>query len=261
MVIPMQVCVRPERRLLACVLLGLATTVWSDRASAYRPFDGTDAAVADLGQLEIELGPLGLLWQQANKTLIAPAYIVNYGFAKNWELVLQGQLETPLASSDPSSLTMAGAFLKGVLRPGSLQEKSGPSIATEFGVLLPGVNAEPGYGLSWAGIVSQRWDAGTIHLNLQTELTREHNADIFVSTILEGPSKWKVRPVAEFFYENEFGQAQTVSGLIGAIWQVRDGLTFDVGVRHALTNGHVVNEIRAGLTFGIPLRLSGHNSR
>jgi len=82
-----------------------------------------------------------------------------------------------------------------------------------------------------------------------------------VSTILEGPSKWKVRPVAELFYENEIGLTQTVSGLIGAIWQVRDELTFDVGVRHALTNGHVVNEIRAGLTFGIPLRLSGHNPR
>ena len=36
------------------------------------------------------------------------------------------------------------ALLKSVLREGSLQEKSGPSIATEFGLLLPGVNAEPG---------------------------------------------------------------------------------------------------------------------
>src|SRR5580700_6079904 len=126
---------RPQRRLFASMLLVLATTVWSGRAWAYRPFDGTDAAVADLGQLEIELGLLGLLRQQANKTLIAPATIVNYGFAKNWELVLQGQLETPPSSSDPSSLTMAGAFLKNVLRPGGLQEKPGPSIATEFGVL------------------------------------------------------------------------------------------------------------------------------
>jgi hypothetical protein len=243
------------------VLLALAATAWSDRASAYRPFDGTDAAVADLGQLEIEFGPLGLLRQEASKTLIAPAVIGNYGFAENWEMVLQGQLETPLSSSDPTSLTMAAAFLKNILRPGSLQEKSGASIATEFGVLLPGVNAEPGYGLSWAGIVSQRWDWGTMHLNLQTELTRDHDADVFVSTILEGPSKWKVRPVAEFFYENEFGQMQTVSGLIGAIWQVRDDLAFDVGVRRALTNGQVVSELRAGLTFGIPLRLSGHSPR
>ena len=31
-----------------------------------------------------------------------------------------------------------------------------------------------------------------------------------------------LRPVAEFFYEEEFGQAHTLSGLIGAIWQVND---------------------------------------
>ena len=36
-------------------------------------------------------------------------------------------------------------------------------------------------------------------------------------------------------------------------WRVRDNLSFDVGLRHALTNGHPVNEIRAGLTFGFPL--------
>jgi hypothetical protein len=38
--------------------------------------------------------------------------------------------------------------------------------------------------------------------------------------------------------------------LIGAIWQVNDKLSFDVGFRHAITNGSNVNEIRAGLTVG-----------
>jgi hypothetical protein len=41
--------------------------------------------------------------------------------------------------------------------------------------------------------------------------------------------------------------------LIGLIWQVRDDLSLDVGLRHALRNGHPVNEVRAGLTFGFPL--------
>ena len=36
-------------------------------------------------------------------------------------------------------MTDNGVFLKNVLRPGSLQDKSGPSIATEFGLLLPDV--------------------------------------------------------------------------------------------------------------------------
>ncbi|HKD29336.1 MAG TPA: hypothetical protein VKC66_25920, partial [Xanthobacteraceae bacterium] len=78
-------------------------------------------------------------------------------------------------------------------------------------------------------------------------------ADVFVGGIVEGPSKWKVRPVAEFFYEEEIGQSRTVSGLVGAIWQVRDNLSFDVGFRHAVVNGHPVEEFRAGMTFGFSL--------
>jgi hypothetical protein len=56
-------------------------------------------------------------------------------------------------------------------------------------------------------------------------------------------------------YENEFGKSETISGLVGLIWQVRDNLSFDVAPRHALTNGHPVNEVRAELTFGFPLRM------
>ena len=74
------------------------------------------------------------------------------------------------------------------------------------------------------------------------------------STLLsKGRRHWTVRPVAEFFYENEFGKEETFSGLVGLIYRVRDDLSFDVAVRHALTGGHPVNEIRAGMTFGFPL--------
>jgi hypothetical protein len=159
------------------------------------------------------------------------------------------------------NLTEAGAFLKHVVVPGSLQDKSGPSIATEFGVLLPDSTGDSGVGVSWAGIVSQRWDWGTVHFNVETALTRDHRADVFVGSIIEGPSKWKVRPVAEVFYEREFGQEQTISGLVGLIWQVSDKLAFDAAFRHALTNGHPVNEVRAGLTFAVPLRLEGAHNR
>jgi len=145
--------------------------------------------------------------------------------------------------------------------PGSLQGKDGPSVATEFGVLLPDSTGDSGAGVSWATIVSQRWDWGTVHFNMETALMRDHHADVFVGTIIEGPSKWKVRPVAEFFYEKEFGQAETVSGLVGLIWQVSDKLSFDTAFRHALTNGHPVNEVRAGLTFAFPLRFEGSLNR
>ena len=230
-------------------------------ASAYRPFDGTDAAVADKGTLEIEMQPAGLFKDASGTTLIAPATRFNYGFIENWEAVLEGQVETPLSPSGPSSLKAAGAFLKGVLREGTLQDKAGPSVATEFGVLLPDSRGDSQFGASLAGIVSQRWEWGAIHLNGVAELTRDHRADLFAGVIVEGPSKWTVRPVAEVFYEREFGKAETVSGLVGLIWKASDDLSFDVGLRHALTNGHPVNELRAGLTVGFPLSRSSSSAR
>src|SRR5882724_6128036 len=226
-------------------------------ALAYRPFDGTDAAVADPGELEIELQPVGRMRQGSEKTLIAPATVLNFGLSEGWEAVFEGQGQTPLSPTGPTSLTGAGAFLKHVLRPGSLQDKQGPSIATEFGVLLPDSSGENGFGASIAGIVSQRWDWGAVHFNTAAAITREHRADLFVGAIVEGPAKWTVRPVAEFFYEEEFGKAHSVSALVGAIWQVRESVAVDVGLRHALVNGHPVDEIRAGVTFGFPLSFGG----
>jgi hypothetical protein len=251
---------RFPKQLVSGSILALSLAAWSAPALAYRPFDGTDAAVAAPGELEIELQPAGRLREGGNTTLIAPATVFNFGLSEGWEAVLEGQGQTPLSPSGPTSLTAAGAFLKHVLQPGSLQDKAGPSVATEFGVLLPDSAGNSGVGASLAGIVSQRWDWGTIHLNAETVLTRDHHADVFLGGIIEGPSKWSIRPVAEFFYENEFGKSETISGLIGLIWRVRDDLSFDVGLRHALTNGHPVNEIRAGLTFAFPLRLFGGRS-
>jgi hypothetical protein len=92
--------------------LGFASYVWrgrfwvlpvlcagltqASRGWAYRPFDGTDAAVADVGEVEIELQPAGLLHQSSQSTLIAPFVVYNYGFAERWEFVVQRQTETPL---------------------------------------------------------------------------------------------------------------------------------------------------------------------
>jgi len=243
----------PSSALTCVVVVGVAM-VGSTASFAYRPFDGTDAAVAEPQEVEIELAPAGVLRESARTSLIAPFAIFNYGFAKNWEFVFQGQGQFPLANSDENaSINGVGAFLKHVLREGGLQDASGPSVAIEFGPLLPGLHADSGFGASFGTIVSQRWDWGTVHANVVTELTRDSRADVFVGGIVEGPSKWKVRPVAEFFYEEEIGQSRTVSGLVGAIWQVKDNLSFDVGFRHAVVNGHPVEEFRAGMTFGFSL--------
>src|ERR1700729_1939494 len=79
-----------------------AICLFAHPAAAYRPFDGTDAAVADLNQVEIELQPAGHLQTGPQSTLVAPEVVYNYGFAERWELVLQGQVETPLSPGGPS---------------------------------------------------------------------------------------------------------------------------------------------------------------
>jgi len=233
------------------VLIAATLVVCSgDAARAYRPFDGTDAAVAETGEVEIELGPVEYLRNGSDRTLLAPDLKVNYGFTPGWEASLEGEVAHGLTAGVPgTSLIESEALLKSVLREGSLQEKPGPSIATEFGLLLPGVNDEHGTGAILTGIVSQRWDWATVHLNAQIELTREQHADYFLDTIIEGPYGWMVRPVAEIFYERDVGQLRTRSGLIGAIWQVQDNIEADFGLRGALVNDHTVGEIRAGVTF------------
>jgi hypothetical protein len=235
----------------AVIVLGAA--IGANPAAAYRPFDGTDAAVADPKEVEIEFQPLGMLKQGSDKSLVTPATVVNIGFENRWEAVFEGNGLWPVSPAGPFEITDPGIFLKHVLVPGSLQDQTGPSVATEFGVLLPEVNGDRGYGASLAGIVSQRWDWGTIHFNAAISRTRTQNNDVFAGLIIEGPSKWVVRPVAEVFYEEEINQSHTISALVGLIWQVRDNLSFDVAFRHAITDGQPVNEIRIGTTFGFVL--------
>lgn len=241
---------------LLALVIAITVVAGPQAALAYRPFDGTDADVAEVDKVEIEFQPAGALQEGGDKSLVAPATVINIGFAKRWEAVFEGRGLFPLTPSGPAQLADAGMFLKHVLREGSLQDKPGLSLATEFGLLLPGIHADKGVGASLAGVASQRSDWGAVHFNAALSLTRDQHADAFVGAIFEGPSKWTVRPVAEFFYEEEFGQARTLSGLVGLIWQAREDLSFDIGVRHALTNGHAIEEIRAGVTIGFPLRLT-----
>jgi hypothetical protein len=243
----------PSTALAVAGLAAAAASLSAWPAVAYRPFDGTDAAVADKGEVEIEFQPAGLRWDRAQSTLVGPTVIGNIGFAERWELVLQAFVETPLSPPGPTGAADAGVFLKYVIQPGSLQDKAGPSIAMEFGPLLPGLVGQQGLGFSWSGIVSQRWDWGMAHFNVMTNLTPDQRGELFLGVILEGPSKWKIRPVAELFSDSLSDGTQTYSALVGAIWQVRDNLSFDAAFRHALVNGRPLNEVRAGITFGFSL--------
>jgi hypothetical protein len=244
-------------RLRPPLIAAFVALAWAPNAAAYRPFDSTDASVAEAGKLEFELGPIGYLAEGRKHFLVAPALIANLGLSRSWELVLQGRhllLVGDAQGEARSRVVDTGLFLKGVLRDGTLQDGVGPSVAVEAGPLLPTVNGEPGAGASAAVIVSQRWSSLTMHLNTAAALTRAGRLDLFGGAIVEGPYRWVVRPVAEVFLEREFDTSFAISGLLGAIWRTREELSLDIGLRAARLNGAFVGEFRAGLTWSFGLR-------
>ncbi len=230
--------------------------LWLPAASlAYRPFDGTDAGVAGLHELEVEFGALGYLKQGRQQFWSAPALVLNYGVVPDAELVAEGQFLYALNEMEGEARTQLAdpeLSFKQVLRQGSLQGFDGPSLAAEYGLLLPELHGEGGAGASLAGLVSQRWDLGTVDLNLRVVETRVHHLDLLGGAILEGPSRWPLRPVAELFIERERNEPRTLSGLAGAIWQRSDRLAFDLGLRWARAGGQNLRELRAGLTWTFP---------
>ena len=239
------------------VVLGIGTA--APDALAYRPFDGTDADVAELGDFELELGPVHWYSQSDRHYLIAPATVLNLGFLPRWELVVDFQnyvgIDTP-AGQPRDQLLDTDIFTKVVIVPGILQGKgTGPSVAAELGPLLPNVNGLESFGASTDVIVSQRWQGFTMHVNNWFELSRgELHLDWFEGAILEGPTDQVVRPVGELFVEHEFiANVTTWSALVGAIWKANDGVDFDVGLREARIGDERATEVRLGLTWRLGL--------
>jgi hypothetical protein len=129
------------------VALLAALLALSDPAFAYRPFDSTDADAAESGEIELELEPLGYLYTPDGRFIIAPDVVVNLGLREGYELVLEGRhrVRTRRAHDEPRSrVEDTGLFLKTIVRDGALQDAAGPSVALEFGALLPTVNHESG---------------------------------------------------------------------------------------------------------------------
>jgi hypothetical protein len=255
------------RSLLSVLGAAVLVALWPSEASAYRPFDGTDADVAELYELELEIGPIGYYSRAGGHSFVTGG-VFNFGFARRFELVLQGFDYYPLDSrgaSGPNRFTDTGVFVKVVLREGCLQEKSGPSLATEIGPLLPTVNDDGAHGSSGVGayvggIVSTCMGPSLIaHWNVEAQVLRanlfgNHDFDLYGGAIFEPrPSLYVVRPVAELFVERDFGLGiQTYSGLVGAIWTVSPKLALDVALREASIAGQAVREVRAGFSWGIP---------
>jgi hypothetical protein len=243
-------------------ILCCLSCTWASRAYAYRPFDSTDAAVAAKGEMEVECGSVGYVADADGHFLVVPAAILNFGIADGWELVVEGRhfvLVQPTGSDRTNTLRDTALSVKGVLRNGSLQDRTGPSVGVEVGLLLPGIGTDPGVGASFAGLVSQRWSAVSVHVNGALLITHDHTLGGLAGAIVEGPSRWAIRPVAELTLQQDAGR--TAAGLIGAIWQVRDSLSLDAGWRVARSEGADVREFRAGFTWAFPLGSGGETRR
>jgi hypothetical protein len=239
------------------LVLGACVLLTTSDAHAYRPFDGTDGDVADLGDLEMEVGPVGYLRQVHASSLVAPALVANYGFLPGWELVVEGNGVFPIEAGSRPQLVDTGVFLKHLLRAGALQGKSGLSLATEVGVLPPTVNAEPGSGLYVGLIASQVWRELTIHFNIELMRARDGLGELFASAILEGSSRRRIRPVAELYVDTHAG-VTTPSALVGFIWRASEHVSVDAATRLATTAGAPVFEVRAGFTWTIPTLRAGN---
>lgn len=235
---------------LAVAAAALALALAPARAWAYRPFDQTDAEVVEVRGVELELGPFAVSHGRGG-TAYEPGFILNYGVAPRIELVIEDHTFVPIGTASTES--EPSVLLKGVLRQGVLQEQSGPSVALEAGVLLPSLPHPDGWGAATTLIVSYRWQAATIHGNVEMAYSRDHELAALGGAIIEGPHTWRIRPVAETFVEREGPGVTVVSALGGAIWTLRDNLSVDGAARAAREGIAAVIELRLGLTWEFAL--------
>jgi hypothetical protein len=220
-------------------------------ASAYRPFDGTDADVAAAGELELELGPLHYAQEGKETSLFTPT-VLNLGVAPRLEFVVDFVPVYP--QSGPVQVTDTDVLAKYLLRAGVLQEEGGPSVALEAGPLLPELNGQSGFGASLDFIVSERWAWLTLHLNNEGELSRDELLFGYTANLIgEFDLGSELRPVAELSFELEpRSGAQGYGALGGIIWAVTDELALDAAGRIGRLDGENTLELRLGLSWALP---------
>jgi hypothetical protein len=244
-----------RRSVSFAIAVALLWSAWPRPARAYRPFDQTDADVAETHYVELELGPIGYLHDPTGATFV-PGFILNYGVVHRVELVFDAHHGFLFGGPDVEAQRRqldTELSAKVVVREGVLQDRPGPSIAVEIGALLPTVPVAGGAGAAVTAIASERWPALALHLDVEGDYTRDGTFAFIGGFILEGPDAWTVRPVSEFFVDHQTDVPATVSGLAGAIWRATPHLSFDTAFRLAYQGSAQEIEIRAGLTWAFPL--------
>lgn len=219
----------------------VATLAWGLVPAAAHAYliDLNDARVADYGSLEVELQPIGY-WQtllgDEEYVLIAPSMQLYLGFADGWDLIFLTRgfaLLNDVPDQSRYSLAEQTVLFRTVLRDGAYsdEEAEGPSLVLQSGLLLPGVEDEPGFGASIALLFAQAGELGTLHLNAWINRTRQRTFNLFLSAAIEGPPDWSVRPTVEVYYDYDEDEGSTLSGLLGAVADLSDDFSLEAGVR------------------------------
>jgi hypothetical protein len=243
---------RDRRRgvLLASIALAAAALLPAPQAFAYRPFEGTDAGVAALHKLEVEMAPLQYLRIGDERFLASPEVNVTYGAGSGFEFGAEAR-RLMLMNPDPDGakpkIDEARLTAKRLLRPGSAQDKKGWSVAAEGSLLLPSA-AQRRLGAGLLLVASQSWEDFALHVNGEVSKTRDGETGRLASLIGEGPSRWGVRPVAEAAWEGDTGEPTLRTLLLGLIWQTRAGLAMDLGYVFGYSDERVA-ELRLGVTW------------
>ncbi len=266
----------PARRWgpFARVLALVAFLALPSPAVAYRPFDGTDADLAEPGEIELELGLATLSMEGRTLALHVPFVIFNLGLADWIELVVEGRHEVLLAPPDrrgSAGLADTQASLKVLWRKGSLQGRAGPSLATEFFLSLPelatdgDVPAPSGLGGGAIFILSHELSGWILHVNLEAALTRQQDLGLEASFILELPEIQgsRVRPVFELLGSWDRGEDEVRASLLAGLrWEVSEAASLDLAAvagwvgapsRPGPSADTFLAELRAGLTVALPL--------
>jgi hypothetical protein len=251
-----------ERTTRVLVVLVITVVVGGSRAFGYRPFVSTDAAVADLGEVEIELGYAGFRAERSRVTIIAPTMVSNLGIAQDLELVGEFKLANDLShdrDEDATRVEDGAVSLKWVLRDGVLQDDgSGPSVGVELSALLPTRRGESRPGGELTGLLSARTLGWTYHLNAGALVEPDGSEPGLVwGMIGEHAIYGTLRAVAEINGESVRTSRADNSFLVGTILSLTAPaplhvLSLDVGVRRGLSSAAADWAGTAGVTFAFP---------
>ncbi len=250
-------------------LVALVALLWPASVHAYL-IDANDANTVDPGTVEMEIQPVGYyatLGDESERYLLTPSTMLYVGLVEGFDLILIGRgylLLNGDGNGNDYSFTETGGYVRAMLRDGSYWgDESGPSITLQAGVFLPTYNdGGSGLGGSVALLLSQAWEGVTVHANVQIDHRGAAHPGFFGALVVEGDTRWRVRPTAEVYVDFEGGGGGSiVSGLVGVMADLSDRFQVSAGLRVAGGSAGREMEARLSTWFVLGGREGGPRAR